>query len=66
MSDSVAKKLLDDSLLMDSEYLKLRQSFLAKFRGILPDTKVARYYQLENKIDAVLRYEQAKRIPLIR
>jgi hypothetical protein len=65
MSDDVAKNLLDDSLSIDSGYLKLRQSYLAKFRDALPDTKVARYYQLENKIEAVLRYEQAKRIPLI-
>ena len=65
MSNDVAKKLLDDSLSIDSGYLKLRQSYLAKFRDVLPDTKVARYYQLENKIEAVIRYEQAKRIPLI-
>ena len=65
MSDNVAKKLLDDSLSIDSGYLKLRQSYLAKFRDVLPDMKVARYYQLENKIEAVLRYEQAKRIPLV-
>ena len=65
MPDDVAKKLLDDSLSIDSGYLKLRQSYVAKFRDVLPDKKVARYYQLENKIEAVLRYEQAKRIPLI-
>ena len=65
MSDDVAKNLLEDSLSIDSGYLKLRQSYLAKFRDVLPDTKVARYYQLENKIEAVLEYEQAKRIPLI-
>ena len=66
MSDDVAKKLLDDSLSIDSDHQKLRQSYLAKFRGVLPDTKVARYYQLESKIDAVLEYEMAKRIPLVR
>ena len=27
--------------------------------------KVARYYQLESKIDAVLEYELARRIPLV-
>jgi len=66
MSNEVAKSLLDDSLSIDSAHLKLRQSYLAKFRGVLPDTKVVRYYQLENKIDAVLEYELAKRIPLVR
>ena len=65
MSDDVAKKLLDDSLSIDSDHEKLRQSYLSKIRGVLPDKKVARYYQLESKIDAVLEYELAKRIPLV-
>ena len=65
MSDDAAKKLLDDSLSIDSDHQKLRQSYLSKIRGVLPDKKVARYYQLENKIDAVLEYEMAKRIPLV-
>ena len=66
MSDDVAKNLLDDSLSIDSDHQKLRQSYLAKFRGVLPDSKVARYYQIESKIDAVLEYELARRIPLVR
>jgi hypothetical protein len=65
MSDDVAKKLLDDSLAIDSAHQKLRQSYLSKIRGVLPDKKVARYYQLESKIDAVLEYEMARRIPLV-
>ena len=65
MSDDVAKKLLDDSLAIDSDHEKLRQSYLSKIRGVLSDKKVARYYQLESKIDAVLEYELAKRIPLV-
>ncbi len=65
MSDDVAKNLLDDSLSIDSDHLKLRQSYLSKFRGVLPDKKVVRYYQLESKIDAVLGYELARRIPLV-
>jgi hypothetical protein len=66
MSDDVAKNLLDNSLSIDSDHQKLRQSYLAKFRGVLPDAKVARYYQIESKIDAVMEYEMAKRIPLVR
>jgi hypothetical protein len=66
MSDDVAKNLLDDSLSIDSSHQTLRQTYLAKFRGILSDKKVARYYQLESKIDAILEYELAKLIPLVR
>ncbi|MFC1882151.1 hypothetical protein ACFL2S_11725 [Thermodesulfobacteriota bacterium] len=66
MSADAAKNLLDESMSIDSDHQKLRQSYLAKFRGVLSDTKVARYYQLESKIDAVLEYELARRIPLVR
>ena len=65
MSDDVAKDLLDKSLAIDSDYQKLRQTYLAKFRGVLSDKKVARYYQLENKINAVFEYELARKIPLV-
>ena len=65
MSDDVAKKLLNDSLAIDSNHLKLRQMYLAKFRGVLSDKKVARYYQLESKIDAVFEFELARKIPLV-
>ena len=66
MSDDVAKSLLDDSLAIDSSHQKLRQSYLEKFRGTLPDTKVALYYQIESKIDAILEFEMARRIPLVK
>jgi hypothetical protein len=64
MSDEVAKKLLDEYMSIEADYLKLRQSYLPKFRGTLSDIKVARYYQLENKIDAVIDFELARKIPL--
>ena len=65
MSDDVAKDLLDNSMSIDSDYQKLRQTYLAKFRGVLSDKKVARYYQLESKINAVFEYELARKIPLV-
>jgi len=65
MSDEVAKKLLNDSLAIDANHLKLRQMYLEKFRGVIPDKKVARYYQLESKIDAVFEFELARKIPLV-
>ena len=66
MSDDVAKNLLNDSLSISSDHQNLNQSFLPKFRKVLSDKKVARYYQLESKINAVVEYEFAKRIPLVK
>jgi len=65
MSDAAAKKMMDNYLATEKERLKLMQSYLPKFRKVLPDKKVTRYYQLENKIKAVVNYELAKSIPLV-
>ncbi len=65
LSDDMAKTLLDTDLAIDSDYQKLRQSFLQKFRGVLSDKKVARFYQLESKIHAIVEFEIARRIPLV-
>ena len=66
MSDDVAKNLLNDSLSISADHQNLNQSFLPKFRKVLPEKKVARYYQLENKINAVVEFEMARRIPLVK
>jgi hypothetical protein len=65
MTDKDAKKLLDEYLTIEGLRMKLRQAYLPKFRKVLPEKKVVRYYQLENKILAVLTYELAKGIPLV-
>ena len=66
MSDETAKKLLDDYLGIEAEALKLKNAYLPKFRTVLSEKKVARYYQLENKVDAVLSFELAAQIPLVK
>jgi hypothetical protein len=64
MSNDTAKKLLDEYMTIEALGLKLRQAYLPKFRGVLPEVKVVRYYQIENKIHAVLIYEIGAKIPL--
>lgn len=64
MTNAIARKLLDEYMNIESLQLKLRQAYLPKFRKVLPDTKVARYYQIENKVQAALMYELARKIPL--
>ena len=66
MNNDTAKKLLDEFMTIESLGLKLRQAYLPKFRGVLPEVKVVRYYQIENKIHAALAYEVAAKIPLMK
>ncbi len=65
MTDDLAKKIVKDYLAIENDRQKLRQSYLSKFAKALPYMKVMRYYQIENKIQAVINYEAAKRIPLV-
>ena len=66
MSEEAAKELIDGYLAIEGERVTLMKSFLPKFRKVLPEKKVARYYQLENKIDAVVNFGLAKQIPLVK
>jgi hypothetical protein len=66
MSNDKAKAMLDELMKIDSLGLKLRQAYLPKFRQVLPEVKVVRYYQIENKINAALMYELAANIPLMK
>ena len=66
MTEEAAKELIDGYLAIEGERVTLMKSFLPKFRKVLPEKKVARYYQLENKIDAVVNFGLAKQIPLVK
>ena len=66
MTNDTAKNLLDELLIIESLGPKLRQAYLPKFREVLPEVKVVRYYQIENKIQAALLYDLAADIPLMK
>ena len=66
MNNATAKKLLDEYMSIETLRLELRKAYLPKFRKALPDVKVVRYYQIENKIQAAVDYELCSKIPLIK
>jgi len=65
MTNDIAKKLMKESMAVEKERLALKASLLPKFQKALPAIKVARYYQIENKIQAVVQYGLADSIPLV-
>ena len=66
MNNETAKKLMDEYITIETLGPKLRQTYLPKFRKVLPEVKVVRYYQIENKIQAALMYDLAANIPLMK
>jgi len=65
LSNDKAQKLMEDYLAAEAERLQVRRAYLGEFTKILPGRTVARFYQIENKMDAVLRYELAATIPVV-
>lgn len=64
MSEGVAKGMVDSFLAIEKDRIALMSSYAPKLRKVLPEVKVARYYQVENKIRAAVNYELANQIPL--
>jgi hypothetical protein len=64
MTDASAKGMVDSFLKIEKDRINLMQTYRPKFQKVLPEVKVARYYQIENKIRAVVNYELASEIPL--
>ena len=65
LTDEKAKKLIDELVAIEQAEAGLKTSFVPKLRKVLPEKKVARYLQIENKIRAVVKYELAEKVPLV-
>ena len=65
LSNEKALQLTESYLAVEAERLQVRRSYLDQFAKILPGRTVARFYQIENKMDAVVRYDVAATIPVI-
>ena len=66
LTDDKARKLLDEALAVEEAEIKLKRSFMPRLTQVLPGIKVARYMQIENKIRAIVKYEIAAEVPLVR
>ena len=59
-AQDMIKRYLD----IESDRLKLKKSYRTKFGKTVSATKLIRYYQIENKIEAVIKYNLATETPL--
>jgi hypothetical protein len=66
MTDQTAQSLTNKYLALESERVKMLQSYVPKISKAVGSKKAARYLQLENKISAVVKFELAANIPLVK
>jgi hypothetical protein len=64
--NETAKALLDEALAIEQAEVTLKRSYVPRLETALPAGKVARYLQIETKIRALVRYELAEKIPLVK
>lgn len=65
ITDDEAKKLSEEYLAVEEDRASLRRKYFGDFTKVLPGKKAARFYQIENKMNAVVRYDLAREIPVV-
>jgi len=65
LTDTMAAELMQEAMSIEEDRMILKQVYVADLEEILPMKKVVILYQIENKLNAVLRAELAAMIPLV-
>lgn len=65
LTDDKADELWNKVLSYQQQLIKLKKGYYKKFKKILPAGKAAKYFQLENKIEAMINAQLALEIPLM-
>lgn len=65
MTDEIASTLMREWLSIENAELKLKKKYVKKFERVLPPKKLVRYFQIENKLDAMVDAQLAAEIPLV-
>jgi hypothetical protein len=66
MTDATATNLLKQYLGLERDHVAILTSYLPRFQKVLPPKKVAKLYQVENKARALVNYELARGIPIVK
>ena len=64
LTDAEAKAMVDKALEIEEGKVRVRRAWLGRMLKAIPPRKVARFYQIDNKLDAAVRADIAKQIPL--
>ena len=65
MTDENAKRIISEVLAGESQETRARNTCFRDVAKVLPGKKAARYFQIENKILALFRFDAAVAVPLV-
>jgi Spy/CpxP family protein refolding chaperone len=65
LTDEHARAMLDEMVRLDEDRARLRRRWVDRMAKALPPRKLARYFQIENKLEALVRADLTRQIPLV-
>jgi len=66
MTDEQAKQMTDEWFSIQQEQFNVRRKWIGKFQKILPAKTVARFAQIENRLDTIVSAGLMEQIPLVK
>jgi hypothetical protein len=64
LTNADARKKLDEVMAITQARLDTQKEFVPQFRAILPEIKVTRFFQIDNKLHALVQCGVAQMVPL--
>jgi hypothetical protein len=64
LTDAGANQKLDEVLAIQQARLQIQQDYVPKFRAVLPGVVVTRFFQIDNKMRAMVQCSIAQMVPL--
>jgi len=64
LTEADAAKKLDEVMAIQQARLDVQKDFIPKFRDAIPQVKVTRFFQIDNKIQALIQCDLAQLVPL--
>ena len=66
LSNAAADALLDEWLSVSESRNAVKRRYFPRFREILEPRRAARFIQVDNKLDAIVAFDAAQTLPLVR
>jgi hypothetical protein len=66
LTDEQASAMTKEFVSIQKEKIKITEKFVPKFQSVLSPKLAMRYFQIENKLDAILMIAAADGIPLVK
>ncbi len=66
LTNKAADEMFKEWMSIKKQTIKLQEKYAKKFKKAIPEKKVLRYFQIENKLDLIIDSELSAQIPLAR